>query len=373
MGKKPKMPLKKIIATLLILLVLGSGVFLYLKDKRPPVETKFVQEIKEEITKGTPASVRLVEPGNYALTENPTQVYQTFNNCGPATLSMILSFYGVNATQAELGNKMRPWQNQSGDNDDKNVFSYQFIDLARAYGLSGVNRPNGDIELLKRFTANGIPVIVKTWLNVNDDIGHFRVVRGFDEERKVIIQDDSYHGPNRKIPYYDFLSMWQPFNYDYIVIYSKDMEGKVLAIIGEDVTEKTAWENSLARAAKEGPLSPESVYPTFNASVAAYYLGDLKKTVSEFEKVESKLPRRMLWYQIEPILAYQSLKNYDRVFEITSRILENGNRAFSELYLIRGEIYLAQGDKEKARQEFELAVKYNQNLKKAKDALNSVN
>lgn len=366
--------MKKIISVLFIVAILGGGAFLYLKDQRPAVETKFVQEISKQITDNLPQEkVGITEPGSYALTEDPTHTYQTFNNCGPATLSMALSFYGVTASQGELGGKIRPWQNQSGDNDDKNIFSYEFVDWAKTYGLEGINRPNGTIDLLKRFTANGIPVIVKTWLNVNDDIGHFRIVRGFDEEKKVIIQDDSYHGPNKRIPYYDFLSMWQPFGYDYIVIYTKDMEPKVRAIIGDDADQKTAWQNALARADKEKGLSPESVYPTFNASVASYYLGDYEKTISEFEKVESKLPRRMLWYQIEPILAYQELKNFDRVFEISNRILENGDRAFSELYLIRGEIYLAQGDKERARQEFELAVKYNQNLKSAQDALNSVN
>ena len=47
-------------------------------------------------------------------------------------------------------------------------------------------------------------------------------------------------------------------------------------------------------------------------------------------------------------------------------------RAYTELYQIRGEIYLAQGNKEKAREQFELAIEYNQNFEPAKQALESI-
>jgi predicted negative regulator of RcsB-dependent stress response len=47
-------------------------------------------------------------------------------------------------------------------------------------------------------------------------------------------------------------------------------------------------------------------------------------------------------------------------------------RAFSELYQIRGEIYLEKGNKEAARREFELALKYNKNFQPAKTALQNL-
>ena len=122
----------------------------------------------------------------------------------------------------------------------------------------------------------------------------------------------------------------------------------------------------------EGELSPENVYPPFNMSTAYYHLGDYQNSASAFEKVESRLPRRMLWYQIEPIQAYQGLGNYDRVFQITDNILNSGNRAYSELYQIRGEIFLSQGNKERAREQFELAILYNENFEPAKGSLESL-
>ena len=98
-------------------------------------------------------------------------------------------------------------------------------------------------------------------------------------------------------------------------------------------------------------------------------MGDYKASISAFEKVENRLPRRMLWYEIEPVLSYQKLGNYERVFQIADRVLNGGNRAYSELYQIRGEIYLAQRNKDAARREFELAIQYNKNYTPAQEAL----
>jgi tetratricopeptide (TPR) repeat protein len=380
---------RKILIAIVLIFFLGiAGYFVYQNRPKPPVTSKFVQNVRQE--KDEPVStdtaqldtrlesekpvlkdkkVEIVEPGNYVELKNPKHIYQTFNNCGPATLSMILSWYGVDVSQAELGQKMRPYQNPQGDNDDKTIFTHEFVDWAEKYELQALGRVNGDIELLKKFTSNNIPVVVKTWLNPNDDIGHFRIVRGFDEAKQVIIQDDSYQGPNKKISYFDFLSMWQPFNYDYIIVYTPEMQAKVKAIIGAEMDEAVSWENALKRAEKEKSLDSDNPYPDFNVSTAAFHLGDFKRSVSAFEQVEFKLPKRMLWYQIEPIRAYQELEDFTRVFQITENILNNGNRAFPELYMIRGEIYLLQGNKDKASQEFELALKYNPNFSEAKQAL----
>ena len=73
------------------------------------------------------------------------------------------------------------------------------------------------------------------------------------------------------------------------------------------------------------------------------------ESADEFEKAENKLPFRALWYQTEPIQAYFALGNYERVFYLTDKILNNHNKAFSELYLIRGEIYKIQGDMASAK------------------------
>lgn len=356
-----------------IFLLLVAGIFAYPRffQKPPPLEEKFVQEeVPAPVVSPEAApSIALAQPGDKALLPGTKVAYQTFNNCGPATLSMILSYYEIYKTQKELGEEMRPYQHPKGDNDDKTIFPTEFVSWVEKFGLKAIYRPNGSLQLIKLFTTNGIPVVVKTWLRSNEDIGHFRIVRGFDEGAKVIIDDDSYFGPNRKISYFDFLSMWQPFNYAYVPVYKPEKEETVKAILGEDLDSKAAYQKAVDRAKKEAGLDSENVYPIFNLATSYYHLGEYEKSVTEFEKVESRLPRRMLWYQIEPILSYKELKNYDRAFEISNWLFEHGNRAFSELYQIRGEIYLEKGDREAAKREFELALEYNQNFQPAKEAL----
>ncbi len=311
------------------------------------------------------------EPGDTAVIPGKTHVFQTFNNCGPASLSMLLSYFNINISQQELGYKLRPFQNRQGNNDDKSVILPELAQEAQNYNLISYYRPNGSIELIKTFIANDIPVLTRTWLKLNEDIGHYRVIRGYDDKTNEIIQDDSLQGKDLRYSYNEFLKLWQGFNYEYVVVAPPELEKVVQEILGNDLNETTAWKNAYDRSNNNSLNEPQNFYHLFNQSVAAYHIGKYSEAVALFERIEDSLPPRMLWYQIEPIEAYLELGNYNKVFEISEKILNNGNRAFSELYLIRGEIYLNQGDRDLARREFEKAVLYNVNLQKAKDALNS--
>ena len=94
--------------------------------------------------------------------------------------------------------------------------------------------------------------------------------------------------------------------------------------------------------------------------------------MSAFEKVAANLPKHFLWYQNEPIKAYFKLGHYDKVFSLTDEIFADNNKADSELYLLRGQSYLAQDQKDEARAEFEKAVFYNKNYLPAQEALSSL-
>src|SRR3989338_5566497 len=126
--------------------------------------------------------------------EIPSAAYvgQTFNNCGPATLSMVMSYFGKSVSQDVLRDQIRPYNNPQGGVDDKSLFADEFVKYAKQYGFEGIQRPDGDVTLLKTLIVNDIPIIVRTWLHPNEDIGHFRIVRGYDENG--FIQDDSYEG-----------------------------------------------------------------------------------------------------------------------------------------------------------------------------------
>jgi tetratricopeptide (TPR) repeat protein len=194
----------------------------------------------------------------------------------------------------------------------------------------------------------------------------------YDEDSQTIIQDDSLQGKDLVYSFDDFNAVWKKFNYEYLVLVPHDKIQIAERILREDADEKFAWARAVKNSENELVTNPNDVYARFNLSVALYNIGEYERSVAEFEKVEQLLPFRTLWYQIEPIQAYYELKNYDRVFEISDRVLNYYNRAFSELYIIRGNIYKERGEIELARAEYEKAVLYNVNLKSARDALSSV-
>ena len=290
---------------------------------------------------------------------NDYHVYQTFNNCGPASLSMALSYYGINVSQKTLGDQLRPFQNPQGDNDDKAVNPDELGKKAEEYGLLYYLRPMGTPELIKEFIFNDIPVIAITWLKDGEYIGHFRVIKGYDDSKGVFIQDDSYQGKNLDYTYGDFNKLWGAFNYQYIVLVRPGQKETAEKILGENLNKKVAWQSAKEESERILESSPGSIYDRFNLSVADYYLGDYEGAVAAYESVAGRLPFRMLWYQIEPILAYEKLGDDEKVLEMTRKVLDNENRAFSELYQIRGRVFMKQGDLDIAKEEFERALFYN--------------
>ncbi|MBI2049416.1 C39 family peptidase [Candidatus Roizmanbacteria bacterium] len=359
-----------------ILLVLAFAVILIIVISKA-VSTKPVDNLLSISPSPTQAptptpTMILEQPPISKILGNDYHIFQTFNNCGPAALSMALSYYGINESQQVLGQALRPYQVPNGDNDDKSVTLEELAEKSKEYGFTPYHRPNGNIETIKLFISYDIPIISRTLLKTNEDIGHYRIIKGYDQSTMQIIQDDSLQGKNLSYPYEDFSSLWKQFNYEYLVLVPSDKVLIAEQVLGEDADEKVAWSKALKNAENELTQNPTDIYARFNLSVALYNIGEYQRSVEEFEKVENLLPFRTLWYQIEPIQSYYELGNYDRVFEITNKILNTYNRAFSELYIIRGNIYKNQGNLEFAKQEFEKAVFYNINLNSAQDSLNSL-
>jgi hypothetical protein len=306
------------------------------------------------------------------ILENEYHIFQTFNNCGPASLSMALSYYGIEVSQEVLGSQLRPYQIANGNNDDKSVTLEELSGKSAEFGLVPFHRPGGTVELIKNFIASGIPVITRTLTKTDEDIGHFRVVKGYDDATAEFIQDDSLQGHNLRFSYQTFIDLWKPYNFEFLILVTHKNEGLARQILRDLVDNDKSWRNALYLAQTQLDKNPNDVYAQLNLSIAYYKINEFEKSVEAFEKVESELPFRTLWYQIEPILAYYKKGDYQKVFEATDIILSNGNRAYSEAYMIRGAIYEESGNLVKAREEYQKAILYNKNLLQAQEAFERV-
>ena len=115
-----------------------------------------------------PASVRL---------SNFRHQWQTWNNCGPATITMATSHFGRGELQAQAATFLKP------NADDKNVGPDELVAFARSVGLQADYRVGGDLERLKLLLANGVPVVAEMWFTPrpNDGMGHYRLLVGYDD------------------------------------------------------------------------------------------------------------------------------------------------------------------------------------------------
>lgn len=180
------------------------------------------------------SEVLLFSPPEKKILADGTHVFQTFNNCGPAALSMALTYYGFSITQQQLGQELRPFQNPKGDNDDKSVTLEELAEKAEEYGLVPFHRPGGSVEIIKQFITYDIPVVARTLTKPTEDIGHYRVVKGYDTASGQLFQDDSLQGKNLTFTFTDFNVLWQRFNFEYVVLVPPEKENIALAILKEE-------------------------------------------------------------------------------------------------------------------------------------------
>ncbi len=129
----------------LIVTVLAAG-YIVAQMLDTPVAQEPISRVKKILPSPQPTATPAVSfktpPATYVI-PSASHVGQTFNNCGPASLSMIMSYFGKNVTQDELREQMRPFNNPAGGVDDKSVFASEFVVHAKKYGLESIALPNG--------------------------------------------------------------------------------------------------------------------------------------------------------------------------------------------------------------------------------------
>lgn len=211
-----------------------------------------------------------------------SHVYQTWNNCGPASVVMALSSMGVRVSQETARLALR------GEDIRRGMPATNVDPWVREnFGLRALVRTGGSPEMLKRFVANGYPVLVTQWLE--DPIGaisrqriaHYRVVRGYDDARGVFVANDPYRGAKVALDYAWFDRTWLPFLYRYLVIFQPGDEARVRAIVGEDWDELRAREHTYARAKAAAEASRDQ-YAWAAYGEAAYRVGLFEESVAAF-------------------------------------------------------------------------------------------
>jgi len=291
--------------------------------------------------------------------------YQGWNNCGPVTIGMALSYFGRTETQKVIAPLLKP------DPDDKNVTLQEMAAYAQSLGFQVHMGVAGDLDLLKQLVAAGFPVIVHTWFEPepNDGMGHFRLVVGYDDVARTFTVFDSYLGPNRTFSYETVDDFWRVFNRAYLVVYPPDRASQVNGALGEYLDPGKVWAYSLYVANAEIKQNPRNAFAWFNLGTTLLRLGNAVEAARAYDRArELGLPWRMLWYQFGPFEAYMAVGRYQDVIALADANLRRVSN-LEELLYWRGRAREALGDMHGARQDYQAALRINPKLAEASAAL----
>ncbi len=292
--------------------------------------------------------------------------WQTWNNCGPATLAMNLSFYGSPLDQAAVGAALRPFE------DDKNVNPEEMAAYARAQGFHAQVRVNGDAETLRRLLSNGFPVLIETWLEPepNDGMGHYRLLTGYEHAAQRWIAFDSYDATNPVsadpalyagiyLPYAEMDALWAVFNRTYLLVYPPDREDALRAILGDAFDEEAMWQAALAQAQSEVAADAQNPFAWFNLGTSFAHLGDHAAAAAAYDQARAiGLPWRMLWYQFGPFAAYHAVGRYADMLSLADAVLA-ATTSIEEIHYWRGRALAGLGDEAAARAAWQAALDLN--------------
>lgn len=333
-----------------ILLIIGMGLMLLLGSA--------VASAQEEAT--LPVSFKL---------NNVRYERQGWNNCGPATLTNGLSYFGYADNQTRAANWLKP------NYEDKNVSPWQMATFVNErvteLPVRALVRYGGDRELVKELLVNGFPVIIEKGYDPEPDrlgwMGHYLLMVGYNDAANQWITHDSYIDPN--VPYdYDYIDeYWQHFNYTYLVLFTADRYEKLMEILGSDADERQNVINALEIARAEATADPTDKFAWFNMGTNFVKLGMYEEAAVAFDEARKfNLPWRMLWYQFTMFEAYHEVGRYgDMIALAQANLNDGGGQYVEETYYYGGLAREGLGEYERAMSNYEAAIQFNPNFEPA--------
>ncbi|HZW03577.1 MAG TPA: C39 family peptidase [Anaerolineaceae bacterium] len=325
----------------------------------------------------TPTLVPTALPESIRLT-GAKHEYQGWNNCGPATLSVNLSFWGWQGDQRDTAGWIKP------NDRDKNTSAYELLDYVRAEtDLRALLRVGGDLETLKRLIAAGFPVIIERGFDGYDDegwMGHYELITGYDDSYQKVITQDVLIMPDFPLPYTELTEYWRAFNYVFVVVYPPEREADLMQALGPLADETQAYQIALDRAKDEinTLTGREQFFAWFNAGESLLHFEDFAGAADAFDQAfglyaqleEKNRPWRMVWYQHGPYPAYYALGRYQDVINLATHTLSRSSEpALEESFFWRGRAYQFAGDQAKGVEDLRAALKWHPNWQPALDEL----
>jgi hypothetical protein len=310
--------------------------------------------------------------------------YQQFNNCAPASLSMVLSYWGWSGDQYQTRAYLRP----SYEADDKNVNPFEMVAFVQQFTeYDALWRVGGDQDLLKRLVAAGFPVLIEKGVDPHDDswLGHFQVISGYNDASGQFLVYDSLEGPPQAygVPYDGLVQAWRHFNYAYVVVFPPEREADIHAALGahSDPQESARLAAERARMEANSLTGREQFFAWFNLGASLLQMQDYAGATQAYDNAFAlyaslsleERPWRLLWYVDGPYAAYYHTGRYQDVINLAEATLINIDKpVLEETYYWRGMARLALGDQAGAIEDLQRAASLNPNSTPAQQELQRI-
>lgn len=148
------------------------------------------------------------------LNVKPFQETLRASMCGPASLKIVLDYYGVNHSEKKLAGLTRTTKTMGTD-------AKGIADAAQSLGFKVKIKNESTFADIEKWLKKEVPVIVNWFTRGRSDYsdsevadGHYSVVAGLDDKH-IYLQDPEI-GEVRKIKKDDFMKVWFDFKGEYL-------------------------------------------------------------------------------------------------------------------------------------------------------------
>jgi uncharacterized protein len=162
------------------------------------------------------------------LSVQPFQETLHASMCGPASLKMVLAYYGVEKSEAELA-KLCSTDADLGTTD------VGIKSAAESLGFTVEIHNNSTLSDIQKWLDKKVPVIVNWFTRGRTDYdvsevpdGHLSVVVGLDGEH-IYLQDPEI-GELRQISRNDFMRVWFDFKGEYVTSWNDIIIRQLIAV-----------------------------------------------------------------------------------------------------------------------------------------------
>ena len=255
--------------------------------------------------------------------------YQSFNNCGPANLSMNLTYWGWPTTQAVTKAGLRTHE------DDRNVMLSEMRDFViEKTSLSALFRYGGTLDTVKRLVSNGYPILLERGHTDPDNgwMGHYSIVTAYDDARQTVRIPDTLLGV-MTLGYDELMLDWAHFDGIYLVIYPPEREAEVLALLGPDADPARNLQNTLDQVTARIPQvsGRELFFAWYSRGSILVEMQNYIEAAQAYDQafaIYAELPAgerpwRMTWYQVGAYPAYYYTGRYQDCLDLAMQTLSN--------------------------------------------------